>query len=172
MRIKLGVSLLVVLATLVATGPIVSAATRTIQVKDATVTSARRGHASAISLDIINETGSTVWITSVTSPLSPMDMIDYDANLTKANTHMVGVAYLKVRTGRSLRLSLRGEGAMLGAVTAAFKVGSTVPLVLGWHSKSQGATRHLDVTALVVKGPKKLYFGGSPDGSMPGMNMG
>jgi len=157
---------------LAGTASAAAASKPTIHVTNATVTSARKGHSSAISLQLTNNTGSTIWITSVTSPLSPMDMIDYDANMTEANSHMVGVAYIKVRSGRSISLSLRGEGAMLGALTTAFKVGSTVPLVLAWHTKASSDPRHLDVTALVIKGPKRLYFGGSANGSMPGMNMG
>ena len=141
-------------------------------IKGATVTSAKKGHATAVSLTLTNETSTTVWITSVTSSFSPTYMMDYDANMLKRSSDMVAVSSIKVKEGRSVTLSLHGEGAMLGSLSRALKVGSEIPLVLGWHSKSRPITAHLNFLARVVKGPKKLYFGGSANGSMPGMNMG
>jgi copper(I)-binding protein len=141
-------------------------------VKGATVTSAKKGHATAVSLTLTNETSATVWITSVTSSLSSSYMMDYDANMMNRSSDMVAVSSIKVKGGHSVTLSLQGEGAMLGSLSRALKVGTEIPLVLGWHSKSRPITVHLDFVARVVKGPKRLYFDGAANGSMPGMNMG
>jgi copper(I)-binding protein len=100
-----------------------------------------------------------------------MYMLDYDSNMTKSGSHMVAASSIKVKSGHSLTLGLKGEGAMLGSLSKALKVGSEVPLTLGWHSKSKPITTLQGFNARVVKGPKKIYFGGSPNGSMPGMDM-
>jgi copper(I)-binding protein len=149
-----------------------AAAKPSLVIKGATVTSAKKGHATAVSMIVTNETSATVWITSVTSSLSSMYMMDYDVDMLNRSSDMVAISSIKLKAGHFITLSLKGEGAMLGSLSRALKVGAEIPLVLGWHSRSRPITMRLDFLARVVKGPKKLYFGGSANGSMPGMNMG
>jgi hypothetical protein len=101
-----------------------------------------------------------------------MYMMDYDVDMLNRSSDMVAISSIKLKAGHFITLSLKGEGAMLGSLSRALKAGTEIPLVLGWHSKSRPITARLTFLARVVKGPKKLYFGGSANGSMPGMNMG
>jgi copper(I)-binding protein len=143
-----------------------------IGIKHVTVTAAKKGHPAAVCFTLTNKSGSTIWVTSVSSPLSPTDMIDYDANMMVSSSHMVATPSVKVRVGHSIVFSLRGQGAMLGSISKTLRVGTLIPLSLGWHSKTQPLPSHFTFSALVVKARKKIYFGRSSDGSMPGMNMG
>jgi copper(I)-binding protein len=172
-RSKLPVAVVVTLALLA--GCVVNAAAATkesIVIKGATVTSAKKGRPCAISFTLTNEAGSTIWITEVSSPFSNTYMMDKDANMTLKSSRMLAVASIKVKVGHSVTFSLHGQGAMLGSILKTFKAGTTVPLEVGWHSKSRPLTTLLPFTARVVKAPTKLYFGESSNGSMPGMDMG
>ncbi len=141
-------------------------------VTNATVTTAKKGHSSAISFVLSNNTLAKIWLTFVSSPLSPSDMIDYDRNMTVKSSQMIAEPSIKVFAGHSLTLSFRGQGAMLGSITQNFKVGSTVSLTLGWHSSAHPLTTLVTFSAVVVKPAKKIYFGTMSAGSMQGMQMG
>jgi copper(I)-binding protein len=149
-----------------------AATKESIVIKAATITAAKKGRPCAISFTLSNEAGSTISITEVSSPFSNMYMMDKDANMTLKSSRMVAVASIKVKVGHSVTFSLHGLGAMLGSILKTFKVGTSVPLEVGWHSKSHPLTTLIPFSALVVKAPPKLYFGGSSNGSMPGMDMG
>ena len=156
-------------------GPVTAVGASTgesIAVKHATVTLAKKGHPSAVSFTLTNEAGSTIWITEVSSPLSTSGMIDYDPDMTVKASHMIAVSSIKVRVGHTVTFSLQGQGAMLGSISKTLKAGTRIRIVLGWHSKTSSSTTQFTFRALVVKAPQKIYFGGSSNGSMPGMNMG
>jgi copper(I)-binding protein len=138
-------------------------------VTHATVTTAKKGHSSAISFELSNNTSAKIWLTFVSSPLSPWEMIDYDKNMTVKSSQMIAESSIKVLAGHALTLSFRGQGAMLGSISQNFKAGSTVPLTLGWHSKAHPLTTLVTFSALVVKPAKKIYFGTMSAGSMKGM---
>ena len=138
-------------------------------VTHATVTTAKKGYPSAIFFELSNNTSAKIWLTFVSSPLSPSDMIDYDKNMTVKSSKMIAESSIKVLAGHSLTLSFRGQGAMLGSISQNFKAGSTVPLTLGWHSKAHPLTTLVTFSALVVKPAKKIYFGTMSAVSMLGM---
>ena len=140
--------------------------------KHVTVSAARRGKPSAVSFILTNKRGPAMWVTAVTSPLSNSAMMDYDANMTLSSSHMVATPSVEVRSGKSVVFSYEGQGAMLGSVSKTLKVGSLVKITVAWHSSAYPITQYQTVQALVVKAKPKIYFGGSSDGSMPGMNMG
>jgi copper(I)-binding protein len=140
-----------------------------VMVTHATLTTAKKGHSSAISFELSNNTSAKIWLTFVSSPLSPWEMIDYDKNMTVKSSQMIAESSIKVLAGHSLTLSFRGQGAMLGSISQNFKAGSTVPLTLGWHSKAHPLTTLVTFSALVVKPAKKIYFGTMSAGSMKGM---
>jgi len=143
-----------------------------IVIKRATVTAAKKGRASAVRFTLTNELESTIWITSVSSPLAASDMIDFDPNMKVKTSHMVAAAYVKVRVGHTVIFSFEGQGAMLGTLSRALQAGNVIPLTLGWHSKQHPRTVYRVFSALVVKPSEKIYIGGSSNGSMPGMTMG
>lgn len=172
MRNKLSLALtLTLIVALGATGVSAASNVAKVVVTHATVTTAKKGHSSAISFELSNNTAAKIWLTFVSSPLSPSDMIDYDKNMTAKSSHMIAEPSIKVLAGHTLTLSFRGQGAMLGSISQNFKVGSTVPLTLGWHSTAHPLTTLVTFSALVVKPAKKIYFGSS-NGSMAGMQMG
>jgi len=159
-KVHFGVALLV--AAIILTSA-VSGATNVspISIKDATVTAANKGGPSAISFKLTNTSSSTIWITSVSSPLAPSDMIDYDANMTLKSSDMIVDAKIKVRAGHSVSLGWRGQGAMLALITKNFRKGMTVPLTIAWRTVSNSDTQHRTFEAVVVKPSKTIYFGGS-----------
>lgn len=143
-----------------------------IVIEHATVTTAKKDRASAVRFTLTNDLRSTIWITSVSSPLAASDMIDFDPNMKVKTSHMVAAAYVKVGVGDTITFSFEGQGAMLGSLSRALRAGNTIPLTLGWHSKAHPSTVYRVFSALVVKPSQKIYFGGASNGSMPGMNMG
>ena len=156
-------------------GPVPSAGASTghsIVIKRATVTAAKKGRPSAVRFTLTNDLRSTIWITSVSSPLSSSDMIDFDPNMKVKASHMVAAAYVKVRVGHTVTFSFEGQGAMLGSLSKTLRAGTVIPLTLAWHSKARPNTVYRVFSALVVKTREKIYFGGASNGSMPGMNMG
>jgi copper(I)-binding protein len=172
-RTKLGVAVSVVLVALLS-APFLAGAT-TIQkfgVKHVTVTTAKKGSPSAITFTLTNFKGPAMWVTSVSSPLSNSAMMDYDANMTLPTSHMVATHSVKVRSGQAVVFSYEGQGAMLGSVSKALKVGGHITISFAWHSSAYPLPHHQNLTALVVKAKPKIYFGRSSNGSMPGMNMG
>lgn len=169
MRIKvhLGVVLIVV-TSLMASGVSGATGVSPIVVKDATLTAAHKGGLSAISLKLTNTSDVTIWITSVTSPLAPSDMIDYDTNMTEKSSDMLVDSKIKVRAGHTLALGWHGQGAMLGSITKSFRKGLKVPLTITWHTTAHSQARHVTFEAVVVKPYTTIYFGSS----MSGMDMG
>jgi copper(I)-binding protein len=167
MKVHLGVALIVMtlLMASVASG---ASSARAILIKDATLTAAHKGGPSAISLKLTNASDETIWITSLSSPLAPSDMIDYDANMTLKSSDMIVDSKIKVRAGHTVTLGWYGQGAMLGSISKDFQKGMKVSLTMTWHTVSSSRTRRLTFEAVVVKPSKTIYFGGS----MSGMDMG
>lgn len=169
MRIKVHLgAVLIVLTTFMASGASGATGVNSIVIKDATLTTADKGGPSAISLKLTNTSDVTIWITSVSSPLAPSDMIDYDANMTVKSSDMIVDSKIKVRAGHTVALGWHGQGAMLGSISKNFRKGMKVPLTITWRTTSISRTRHLTFEAVVVKPSKTIYFGGS----MSGMSMG
>ncbi len=174
-RVRNGLRLVAPLLLALGLGPAASAGAATshsIVIQHATVTTAKKGRASAVRFTLTNDLRSTIWITSVSSPLASSDMIDFDPNMKVKTSHMVAAAYVEVRVGHTVTFSFEGQGAMLGSLHHALSAGATIPLTLGWHSTAHPSTVYRVFSALVVKPSQKIYFGGASNGSMPGMNMG
>lgn len=140
--------------------------------KRVTVTVAKKGRPSAVAFTLTNEKGPTMWVTSVTSGVSSSAMMDYDANMKLPSSHMIATTSVKVRPGQTVVFSYVGQGAMLGPVAKSLKAGTFVTITVAWHSSAYPITHYQKVQALVVKTKHKIYFGGSSNGSMPGMDMG
>jgi copper(I)-binding protein len=166
-KVHLGVGL-IVMATLMASAVSGATGVSSIVIKDATLTAAHKGAPSAISLKLTNTSDVTIWITSVSSPLSPSDMIDYDTNMTVKSSDMLVDSKIKVRAGHTISLGWHGQGAMLGSVAKSFRKGMKVPLTIAWHTTSNSVSQHLSFEAVVVKPSTTIYFGSS----MSGMDMG
>jgi copper(I)-binding protein len=168
-RIKVHVGVMLS-ALAILTAPALSGASTSspIVIKDATLTTANKGDPSAISLKLTNTSDVTIWITSVSSPLAPSDMIDYDTNMTSKSSDMLVDSKIKVRAGHTIALGWHGEGAMLGSISEKFRKGMKVPLTIAWHTASNSFTRHVTFEAVVVKPSQTIYFGSS----MSGMDMG
>src|ERR1700689_3665423 len=101
MKAHLGVALMVV-TLLMASGASGAVGDGAILIKDATLTAAHKGGPSAISLKLTNTSDVTIWITSLSSPLAPSDMIDYDANMTLKSSDMIVDSKIKGRAGPSV----------------------------------------------------------------------
>jgi copper(I)-binding protein len=172
-RTKLGVAVSVVLVLLL-TAPFTAGATmyQKFGVKHVTVTTAKKGSPSAITFTLTNFKGPTMYVTSVSSPLSNSAMMDYDANMLLPTSHMVATPSVKVHSGQSVKFSYEGQGAMLGSVSKRLTVGSHIMISFNWHSSAYPGNQNQTLTALVVKAKPTIYFGRSNTGSMPGMNMG
>jgi copper(I)-binding protein len=168
-RIKVQIGVALVVGTILMASPANGTSNASpIVIKDATLTVANKGGPSAISLKLTNTSDVTLLITSLSSPLSPSDMIDYDANMTLKSSDMIVDSKIKVRAGHTVTLGWYGQGAMLGSISKNFRKGMKVPLTITWHTTSNRFTRHLTFEAVVVKPAKTIYFGGS----MSGMGMG
>jgi copper(I)-binding protein len=166
-KVHLG-AVLVILSTFMASPVSGATAVSPIVIKDATLTAANKGALSAISLKLTNTSDKTIWITSVSSPLAPSDMIDYDTNMTAKSSDMLVDSKIKVRAGHTITLGWYGQGAMLSSISKKFRKGMKVPLIIAWHTTSKSFTHHLTFEAVVVKPSKTIYFGSS----MAGMDMG
>jgi copper(I)-binding protein len=163
---------LMLMIALGATGSSGASNAAKVVISHATVTTAKKGRSSAISFELSNTTKAEIWLTFVSSPLSPSDMIDYDKNMTVKSSHMIVEPFITVLAGHSVTLSFRGQGAMLGSISKNFKVRTMIPLTLGWHSKAHPLTTLVAFSALVVKPARKIYFGSMSNGSTSGMSMG
>jgi copper(I)-binding protein len=110
-----------------------------------------------------------VVIESIRSASATGGMLHYDVNICAAGTTMMHLASVTIRPHHSLRLSLRGDGAMLSGVRQGFKIKEAVTLAVAWRND-----HHLMSTlviAVVVRRPAHLHFGLHSSGSMPGMHM-
>jgi copper(I)-binding protein len=161
-------AVLIVLSVIMASAVSGATGVSVIVIKDATLTAANKGEPSAISLKLTNTSDKTIWITSVSSPLAPSDMIDYDTNMTLKSSDMLVDSKIKVRAEHTVALGWQGQGAMLGSISKKFRKGMKVPLTITWHATSDSLTRHVTFEAVVVKPSKTIYFGSS----MSGMDMG
>jgi copper(I)-binding protein len=151
------------MATSFIAGPVSASTNKSVVIADATVTAARAHGNSAVELTITNDLKGPISLTSVSSPVSGMSMIYYDENMCQGNHAMAWLANIFIEPGHVQRLSLKFQGAMLGALHSPLVKGSTVPLVLKWSDFQKASS--VTVEAKVIAAPKGLHF------HMTAMNM-
>jgi copper(I)-binding protein len=134
-----------------------------VAISNVTVTAAKSGGESAVSLSFVNKSKGPVSLISVTSSDATSAMIDFDVNMCQGNHLMSPLTNIFVTAGQTQLLGYKYQGAMLLRVRGQLRSGQTIPLVITWSDFSRA--HETDVVAKVVKDPLGIYFG------MSGMKM-
>jgi copper(I)-binding protein len=127
-------------------------------VSRATLTAARAGANSAVSLRFLNRTHHRILIRSVSSPLAAAGMIHFDVNMCQDGSVMIMVPDIVVSAHHRVKLSTRGMGAMLRGVRTGLVRGAHVLLAVNW-TDADGHRFVTWVKAKVVRRPRHLHFG-------------
>lgn len=136
------------------------AASKGVVVSHVSVTNAKLKGESAVLMSIDNKTKGPISLLSVTSPESRMSMIYFDDNMCQGNSKMTWISNILITPGRTQKLALRYQGAMLSELKEPLIKGQTVPLTVTWSNYRSVHT--LTVNAKIVSSPKGLHFLMSP----------
>lgn len=131
-----------------------------------TVTAARLGGDSAVSMSLANDSGRAISLLSVTSSVARSSMIDYDVNMCQGDHEMSILPNIFIEPGQTQRLGYKLQGAMLSGLRHALVPGSQISLTVEWSNIGHVVTRRLIAT--VVRAPKGIRF---VMGGMGGMRM-
>ncbi len=121
-----------------------------------TVTAAAPGRESAVAMTINNRTGGPVSLVTVSSPVSGMNMLYYDANMCQGNTTMTWLPNILISARQTQLLGYKNQGVMLSLLHQRLVVGTKVPLRITYSDFSNSRT--VTVDARVVAPPKGLHF--------------
>jgi len=139
-----------------------------ILVKGATLTAARVGGSTAISLSLTNNQGTKILLTDISSPIASSSMIFYDANMCQGNNAMMPLQNIAVSSGNTQLLGYKYQGATLSGLSRTLKIGEKDPLTVEW-TDADGVPQTLQVLANVVAPPKGLDLSTTKMAAMPGM---
>jgi len=137
-------------------------------VKGATLTAARVGGSTAISLSLTNNQGTKILLTDISSPIASSSLIFYDANMCQGNNAMMPLQNIAVSSGNTQLLGYKYQGATLSGLSRTLKIGEKDPLTVEW-TDADGVPQTLQVLANVVAPPKGLDLSTTKMAAMPGM---
>jgi copper(I)-binding protein len=142
--------------------------TQHIVVSHVTVTAASKNGDSAVILTLFNGTAHAILVHSVASSVARSDMVMIDNNMCMGNNTMIRLTDIYIARDWTQKLSYKAQGAMLIGLRQTLKKGQQIPLSITWSENISNSKLHTTlVTALVVRPPNGLQFGGQ----MPGMKM-
>ena len=133
-----------------------SAAPKSIIITDATLTSAAKGHDTAVVLKIVNATHGPISLLSVKSSSAGADMIFFDTNMCRGSHAMTALASIYVPRGLTQKLGYQRQGAMLSQLRQSLTRGQKIPLVVTWSDFS--TVHHVTIEASVVAAPAHIKF--------------
>lgn len=123
---------------------------------DVTISAANQSGNSAVVMSITDTSSSPISLMGVSSSVSRMSMIYYDDNMCQGHNRMTWLANIFILSGHVQKLGYRYQGAMLGNLRKALRVGEIVPLKVTWSDFAKPQT--VTVMAKVVAPPKGLHF--------------
>jgi copper(I)-binding protein len=143
----------VIVACLGLAMPVRSATTALVATK-LRLTAAPRAGQSVILATLSNTSNQPIIIYRISSPAAPTAMLHYDANMCHKGSRMNLLPMVVIPSHHSLKLSIRGIGAMLSPLRHTLHTGHVESVTIRWRIGSQSQVTRFQ--ASIVKPPKGL----------------